>query len=187
MLFPNTFRSFFSFNVGDSERFIFNLKNYFKSNNIAADDYSFKSINLINDISIVDDQEKFLVINLKNIDQIEEYFNFQESNYTDINFINLDEGLKLLLQSFSYDPKISYSTLINNFLIIGKSVSQLRNIINSNKINDVLGSNSVYTNYKKNISSNNNFNWVVNTKNKMNSSIINSLDSDSYPFIIIWW
>ena len=86
----NTFRSFFSFNVGDSERFIFNLKNYFKSNNIAADDYSFKSINLINDISIVDDQEKYLVINLKNIDQIDEYFNFQESNYTDINFINLD-------------------------------------------------------------------------------------------------
>ena len=37
---------------------------------------------------------------LKNTDQIEEYFNFQESNYTDINFINLDEGLKLLLQSF---------------------------------------------------------------------------------------
>ena len=51
-------------------------------------------------MSIVDDQEKFLVISLKNIDQIEEYFNFQESNYTDINFINLDEGLKLLLQSF---------------------------------------------------------------------------------------
>ena len=24
---------------------------------------------------------------------------------------------------------------------------------------------------------------VVNTKNKMNSSVINSLDSDSYPFI----
>jgi len=180
---PNTFRSLFSFNVGDSERFIFNLKNYFKSNNIAADDYSFKSINLINDISIVDDQEKFLVISLKNTDQIIEYFNFQESNYTDINFINLDEGLKLLLQTFSYDPKISYSTLINNFLIIGKSVSQLRNIINSNKINDVLGFNSVYTNYKKNISSNNNFIWVVNTKNKMNSSIMNSLDSDSYPFI----
>ena len=140
-------------------------------------------MNLINDISIVDDQEKFLVISLKNTDQIEEYFNFQESNYTDINFINLDEGLKLLLQSFSYDPEINYSTLINNFLIIGESVSQLRNIINSNKINDVLGSNSVYTNYKKNISSNNNFNWVLNTKNKMNSSIMNSLDSDSYPFI----
>ena len=110
------------------------------------------------------------IFNLKNVDQIDEYFNFQESNYTDINIINLDEGLKLLLQSFSYDPNISYSTLFNNFLIIGKSVSQLRNIINSNKINDVLGSNSVYTSYKKNIASNNNFNWVVNTKNKMNSS-----------------
>ena len=42
-------------------------------------------MNLINDISIVVDQEKFLVISLKNTDQIEEYFNFQESNYTDIN------------------------------------------------------------------------------------------------------
>jgi len=180
---PNTFKSFFSFNVGDSERFIFNLKNFFKSNNIAADDYSFKSINLINELSIVDDQEKFLVIALKNTDQIEEYFNLKESNDTDIYLVNFDEGLRLLLQSFGYDPLISYSTLINNFLIIGSSISKLRNIINANKINNVLGSNSDYTNYKKNIQSNNNFFWVINSRNKMNSSIINFLDSDSYPFV----
>ena len=180
---PNTFRSFFSFNIGDSERFIFNLKNFFKSNNIAADNYNFKSINLINDLSIVEDQEKFLVIALKNIDQIEEYFNLQESNYSDIYFVNFDEGLTLLLKSFGYDPQISFSTLINNVLIVGGSVSQLRNIINANKINNVLGSNPVYSNYKRSTSSNNNFFWVMNSKNKMNSIVMNSLDSDSYPFM----
>ena len=180
---PNTFRSFFSFNIGDSERFIFNLKNFFKSNNIATDNYNFKSINLINDLSIVEDQEKFLVIALKNIDQIEEYFNLQESNYSDIYFVNFDEGLTLLLKSFGYDPQISFSTLINNVLIVGGSVSQLRNIINANKINNVLGSNPVYSNYKRSTSSNNNFFWVMNSKNKMNSIVMNSLDSDSYPFM----
>ena len=61
---PNSFSSFFSFTIDDSERFIFNFKNYLKGNDLSTDNINFDSLNLINEINFVEDQEKFLILGI---------------------------------------------------------------------------------------------------------------------------
>ena len=57
-----------------------------------------------------------------------------------------------------------YAVLIADLLIISKSVSQLKKIINSQNINDNLGSNNEYLSFKEQKSDSYSFLWVGNNK-----------------------
>ena len=173
---PNSFSSFFSFTISDSERFIFNFINYLKGDNLSTENINFESFNLIDEISFVEDQEKFLILGISNAEQLENYFELNDiDNLKDIKKINLGLDLKTLINSFDQRISFVYAALIDNSLVITQSVSQIKKIINSKAIKDNLSSNNKYLNYKNQKSKKHSFFWVNN-----NSNII---DSNDYPFI----
>ena len=182
---PNSFSSFFSFTIDDSERFIFNFKNYLKGNDLSTENINFDSLNLINEINFVDDQEKFLILGINNIDQLENYFELTEiDNLNNIKKINIDKDLEILVDNFDQEISTNYATLIDNSLIITESVSQIKKIINSERINDNLSSNSKYLSFKNQKSKKYSFLWV-NNNNSLGSIQKNSdlIKSKVYPFI----
>lgn len=182
---PNSFSSFFSFTIDDSERFIFNFKNYLKGNDISTENINFDSLNLINEINFIEDQEKFIILGINNINNLESYFELSEfDNLNNIKKINIDKGMKILVNSFDQDISTNYATLIDNSLVITESVSQIKKIINSERINDNLNSNSKYLNFKNQKSKKYSFLWVNNT-NSLESIQKNSnlIESEVYPFI----
>ena len=182
---PNSFSSFFSFTIDDSERFIFNFKNYLKGNDISTENINFDSLNLINEINFIEDQEKFIILGINNINNLESYFELSEfDNLNNIKKINIDKGMKILINSFDQDISTNYAILIDNSLVITKSVSQIKKIINSERINDNLNSNSKYLNFKNQKSKKYSFLWVNNT-NSLESIQKNSnlIESEVYPFI----
>jgi hypothetical protein len=175
-IIPNSFSSFFSFTISDSERFIFNFINYLKGDNLSTENINFESFNLIDEISFVEDQEKFLILGISNAEQLENYFELNDiDNLKDIKKINLGLDLKTLINSFDQRISFVYAALIDNSLVITQSVSQIKKIINSKAIKDNLSSNNKYLNYKNQKSKKHSFFWVNN-----NSNII---DSNDYPFI----
>ena len=175
-IIPNSFSSFFSFTISDSERFIFNFKNYLKADDLSTENINFDSLNLIDEIIFVEDQEKFLILGISNIDQLEGYFELNDiENIKNIKKINLGLDLKTLIRSFDQEISFVYAALIDNSLVITQSVSQIKKIINSNAIKDNLNSNSKYLNYKNQKSKKNSFFWVNNNSN--------TLDTHDYPFI----
>ena len=175
-IIPNSFSSFFSFTISDSERFIFNFKNYLKADDLSTENINFESFNLIDEISFVEDQEKFLILGISNTEQLEDYFKLNDiDNLKDIKKINLGLDLKTLINSFDQKTSFVYAALIDNALVITQSVSQIKKIINSKAIKDNLTSNSKYLNYKNQKSKKHSFFWVNNNSN--------SMDLNDYPFI----
>ena len=175
-IIPNSFSSFFSFTISDSERFIFNFKNYLKADDLSTENINFESFNLIDEISFVEDQEKFLILGISNTEQLENYFKLNDiDNLKDIKKINLGLDIKTLINNFDEKTSFVYAALIDNSLVITQSVSQIKKIINSKAIKDNLSSNSKYLNYKNQKSTKHSFFWVNNNSN--------SKDSNDYPFI----
>ncbi len=178
-IIPNSFLSFLTFSINDSEKFIFNLKDYLKYNDLSTQNLNFNSLNIIDEISFVEDQEKFLILNLINKEQIDSYFSLEKFDDTyNISKIVIDEDLKILFKNIDNEIFGEYAVLIGDQLIISKSVSQLKKIINSLNINDNLGSNNEYINFKEQKSDSHSFLWVGNNKS-INSNLI---DNDVYPF-----
>ena len=160
---PNSFSTFFSFTIDDSERFIFNFKNYLKGNDLSTDNINFNSLNLINEINFVEDQEKFLILGITNINELESYFELTEfDTANNIKKINIGKDLGILVDSFDQEISANFATLIDNSLVITESVSQIKKIINSERINDNLSSNSKYLNFKNQKSRKYSFLWVSN-------------------------
>ena len=175
-IIPNSFSSFFSFTISDSERFIFNFKNYLKADDLSTENINFESFNLIDEISFVEDQEKFLILGISNTEQLENYFKLNDiDNLKDIKKINLGLDMEILINNFDQKTSFVYAALIDNSLVITQSVSQIKKIINSKAIKDNLSSNSKYLNYKNQKSTKHSFFWVNNNSN--------SMDSNDYPFI----
>ncbi len=175
-IIPNSFSSFFSFTISDSERFVFNFKNYLKGNDLSTENINFESFNLIDEISFVKDQEKFLILEISNIEQLENYFKLNDiENLKNIKKINLGLDLKTLINTYDEKASFVYASLLDNSLVITQSVSQIKKIINSKAIKDNLSSNSKYLNFKNEKSKKHSFFWVNNNSN--------NLDSVDYPFI----
>ncbi len=178
-IIPNSFISFLSFSINDTERFIFNFKDYLKYNDLSTQNLNFNSLNIVDEISFVEDQEKFVILNLINKEQIDSYFNLEKYDDTyKISKIILDEDLKILFKNIDNEISGEYAVLLGDLLIITKSVSQLKKIINSQNINDNLGSNNEYLSFKKQKSDSYSFLWVGNNKS-INS---NNIDDKVYPF-----
>ena len=175
-IIPNSFSSFFSFTISDSERFVFNFKNYLKGNDLSTENINFESFNLIDEISFVKDQEKFLILGISNLEQLENYFKLNDiENLKNIKKINLGLDLKTLINTYDQKASFVYAALLDNSLVITQSVSQIKKIINSKAIKDNLSSNSKYLNFKNEKSKKHSFFWVNNN--------LNNLDLIDYPFI----
>ena len=178
-IIPNSFLSFLTFSISDSERFIFNFKDYLKYNDLSTQNFNFNSLNIVDEVSFVEDQEKFVILNLINKEQVDRYFSLEKyDEYFNINKIVLDEDLKILFKSIDNEIFAEYAVLLGDLLIITKSVSQLKKVINALNINDNLGSNNKYLSFKKQKSDNYSFLWVGNNKS-INSNLI---DNKVYPF-----
>ena len=67
-----------TFSINDPERFIFNFKDYLKFNDISTQSLNFNFLKIIDEISFVEDQEKFVILNLINKDQVENYFKLEK-------------------------------------------------------------------------------------------------------------
>ena len=96
-IIPNSFSTFLTISINDSERFIFNFKDYLKYKDLSTQNLNFNSLNIIDEISFVEDQEKFVIINLINKEQINSYFRLEkfDDNYN-IKKIILDQDLNIL-------------------------------------------------------------------------------------------
>ena len=178
-IIPNSFLSFLSFSINDPERFIFNFKDYLKYNDLSTQNLNFNSLNIVDEVSFVEDQEKFVILNLINKEQIDSYFNLEKHDDSyNISKIILDEDLKILFKNIDNEIFGEYAVLLGDLLIITKSVSQLKKIINSQNIKDNLGSNNEYLSFKEQKSDSYSFLWVGNNKS-INSNLI---DNNVYPY-----
>ena len=181
---PNSFSTFLTFVINDSERFIFNFKDYLKFNDLSTENLNFNSLNIVDEISFVEDQEKFVILSLVNKEQIDSYFRLEyfDDNYN-IKKIDLSEDVNILFRNVDSEISGEYAVLLGDLLVITKSLSQIKKIINSQNINDNLGSNEKYLSFKEQKSDSYSFLWIGNN-NSINSKIINdyNIDSEVYPY-----
>ena len=182
-IIPNSFRSFMSIAVGDYERLIFNLKNYLNSNNISSDNLNFKSLSIIDEINFVEDQEEFIILGIKNLEQINNYFDLFDTEYENIKRISFKDNFEQLIDYLNYKSNLKYTSIIDNFLILTNSVSQLRKINNSISVNDILGSNSDYLKYKESNTSKYNFYWAANSLNFIDDINVKDYQLKEYPYV----
>ena len=181
---PNSFSTFLTFVINDSQRFIFNFKDYLKFNDLSTENLNFNSLNIVDEISFVEDQEKFVILSLVNKEQIDSYFRLEnfDDNYN-IKKIDLSEDINILFRNVDSEISGKYAVLLGDLLVITKSLSQIKKIINSQNINDNLGSNEKYLSFKEQKSDNYSFLWIGNN-NSIDSKIINdyNIDSEVYPY-----
>ena len=181
---PNSFSTFLTFVINDSQRFIFNFKDYLKFNDLSTENLNFNSLNIVDEISFVEDQEKFVILSLVNKEQIDSYFRLEnfDDNYN-IKKIDLSEDINILFRNVDSEISGKYAVLLGDLLVITKSLSQIKKIINSQNINDNLGSNEKYLSFKEQKSDSYSFLWIGNN-NSINSKIINdyNIDSEVYPY-----
>ena len=181
---PNSFSTFLTFSINDSERFIFNFKDYLKFKDLSIQDLNFNSLNIIDEISFVEDQEKFVILHLINKDQLDNYFRLEKfDDKYKIKKIVLDEDMDILFKSIDNEIFGQYAVLLGDLLVITKSVSQIKKIINSQNINDNLGSNDKYLSFKEQKSDSYSFLWVGNNKSiKSKIKDDNNIDKEKYPY-----
>ena len=183
-IIPNSFSTFLTISINDSERFIFNFKDYLKYKDLSTQNLNFNSLNIIDEISFVEDQEKFVILSIINKEQIDSYFRLEkfDDNYN-IKKIILDEDLNILFKSIDNEIFGEYAVLLGDLLVITKTVSQLKKIINSQNLKDNLGSNDKYLSFKEQKSESYSFLWVGNNKS-INAKIKsdNDIDIEAYPY-----
>ena len=183
-IIPNSFSTFLTISINDSERFIFNFKDYLKYKDLSTQNLNFNSLNIIDEISFVEDQEKFVILKLINKEQLDSYFRLEkfDDNYN-IKKIILDEDLNILFKSIDNEIFGEYAVLLGDLLVITKTVSQLKKIINSQNLKDNLGSNDKYLSFKEQKSESYSFLWVGNNKS-INAKIKsdNDIDIEAYPY-----
>ena len=181
---PNSFSTFLTFVINDSERFIFNFKDYLKFNDLSTENLNFNSLSIVDEISFVEDQEKFVILSLVNKEQIDSYFRLEnfDDNFN-IKKIDLSEDINILFRNVDSEISGKYAVLLGDLLVITKSLSQIKKIINSQNINDNLGSNEKYLSFKEQKSDNYSFLWIGNN-NSIDSKIINDyyINSEVYPY-----
>ena len=160
------------------------MEDYLKFNDISTKNLNFNFLNIVDEISFVEDQEKFVILNLINKEQVDNYFKLEEfDNNYNIKKIDFNEDLEILFKIIDNEMFGEYAVLLGDQLVLTKSVSQIKKIINSQNINDNLGSNEKYLNFKEQKSDSYSFLWIGNNKSinsKINKSI--NIDYETYPY-----
>ena len=103
------------------------MEDYLKFNDISTKSLNFNFLNIIDEISFVEDQEKFVILNLINKEQVDNYFKLEEfDNNYNIKKIDFNEDLEILFKIIDNDMFGKYAVLLEDQLVITKSVSQIK-------------------------------------------------------------
>ena len=188
-LIPNTFKSFLSFTISDSNLFLKNYQDYLNQINIADGLGAFEEIEAINEITFLQDDEKSIILSLVDLELIYK-FSFSESiDYSNKIFnLEVSKNLDELFGLFDKNLNLQYGILIDKFLVLGNSKNQLKKILTSFENKRTLNNDIYYQKNRENSINKLSFLWLANTKRiKDDETFINSvskkLDTKLYPFI----
>ena len=112
---PNSFSTLLTLVINDSERFIFNFKDYLKFNDLSTENLNFNSLNIVDEISFVEDQEKFVILSLVNKEQIDSYFRLENlDDIYNIKKIDLSEDVNILFRNVDSEISGEYAVLLGD-------------------------------------------------------------------------
>ena len=188
-LIPNTFKSFLSITISDSNLFLKNYQDYLNQIDIGSGLGTFEEIEVINEITFLQDDEKSIILSLVELESIDK-LSFSESiDYSNKIFnLEVSENLNELFGLFDKNLNIQYGILIDKFLVLSNSKNQLKKILTSFENKRTLNNDIYYQKNRENSINKLSFLWLANTKRiKDDETFINSvskkLDTKLYPFI----
>ena len=188
-LIPNTFKSFLSITISDRNLFLKNYQDYLNQISIADGLGAFEEIEVINEITFLQDDEKSIILSLVDLELIYK-LSFSESiDYSNKIFnLEVSKNLDELFGLFDKNLNIQYGILIDKFLVLGNSKNQLKKILTSFENKRTLNNDIYYQKNRENSINKLSFLWLANTKRiKDDETFINSvsqkLDTKLYPFI----
>ena len=188
-LIPNTFKSFLSITISDSNLFLKNYQDYLNQVDIGSGLGTFEEIEVINEITFLQDDEKSIILSLVDLELIDK-LSFSESiDYSNKIFnLEVSKNLNELFGLFDKNLNIQYGILIDKFLVLGNSKNQLKKILTSFENKRTLNNDIYYQKNRENSINKLSFLWLANTKRiKEDETFINSvskkLDTKLYPFI----
>ncbi len=188
-LIPNTFKSFLSITISDSNLFLKNYQDYLTQINIVDGLGTFEEIEVINEITFLQDDEKSIILSIVDLELIDK-LSFSESiDYSNKIFnLEISKNLNELFGLFDQNLNIQYGILIDKFLVIGNSKNQLKKILTSFENKRTLNNDIYYQKNRENSINKLSFLWLANTKRiKEDETFINSvskkMDTKLYPYI----
>ena len=188
-LIPNTFKSFLSITISDSNLFLKNYQDYLTQINILDELGAFEEIEVINEITFLQDDDKSIILSVADLELIDK-LSFSESiDYSKKIFdLEVSKNLNELFGLFDKNLNIQYGILIDKFLVLGNSKNQLKKILTSFENKRTLNNDIYYQKNRENSINKLSFLWLANTKQiKDDETFINSvskkLDTKLYPFI----
>ncbi len=188
-LIPNTFKSFFSVTISDSNLFLKNYQDYLTSTNTANELSIIEDINFINEITFLQDEEKSVIINVVDPESINN-LSFSESiTYSNKIFnLKVSNDLNNLFSLFDKNLDLKFGILIDTFIVLSNSKNQLKKILTSFENKRTLINDIYYQKNRENSLNKLSFLWLANTKRilddeKIKNSLDKKLDSKLYPFI----
>ena len=188
-LIPNTFKSFLSITISDSNLFLKNYQDYLNQINIADGLDTFEEIEAINEITFLQDDEKSIILSLVDLELIDK-LSFSESiDYSNKIFnLEVSKNLEELFGLFDKNLNIQYGILIDKFLVLGNSKNQLKKILTSFENKRTLNNDIYYQKNRENSINKLSFLWLANTKRikedeAFSNSVSKKLDTKLYPFI----
>ena len=188
-LIPNTFKSFLSITISDSNLFLKNYQDYLTQINIVDELGAFEEIEVINEITFLQDDDKSIILSVADLELIDK-LSFSESiDYSKKIFdLEVSKNLNELFGLFDKNLNIQYGILIDKFIVLGNSKNQLKKILTSFENKRTLNNDIYYQKNRENSINKLSFLWLANTKQiKDDETFINSvskkLDTKLYPFI----
>lgn len=188
-LIPNTFKSFFSFTITDSNSFLKNYQDYLNLNNLKDEFNNLEDIKAINEVTFLQDEEKSVILNLIDSNLINQLSFSKEINFSNEIF-NLSSplGLNDLFNLFDKNLNLKFGILIDSFLVLSSSKNQLKKILTSYNNKRTLINDISYQKNKENLLNKFSFLWMANTKRIkeeviFKKSTYEDLDINLYPFI----
>ncbi|MAS16613.1 MAG: hypothetical protein CMC47_04670 [Flavobacteriaceae bacterium] len=188
-LIPNTFKSFLSITISDSNLFLKNYQDYLTQINILDELGAFEEIEVINEITFLQDDDKSIILSVADLELIDK-LSFSESiDYSKKIFdLEVSKNLNELFGLFDKNLNIQYGILIDKFIVLGNSKNQLKKILTSFENKRTLNNDIYYQKNRENSINKLSFLWLANTKQiKDDETFINSvskkLDTKLYPFI----
>ena len=188
-LIPNTFKSFLSITISDRNLFLKNYQDYLNQISIADGLGAFEEIEVINEITFLQDDEKSIILSLVDLELIDK-LSFSESiDYSNKIFnLEVSENLNELFGLFDKNLNIQYGILIDKFLVLSNSKNQLKKILTSFENKRTLNNDIYYQKNRENSINKLSFLWLANTKRieedeNFIKSVSKKLDTKLYPFI----
>ena len=188
-LIPNTFKSFFSFTISDTNQFLKNYQDYISKKKLMDKLKIIEDIKIINEVTFLQDEKKSVVLNLVDLELINN-LSFSESiNYnSEIFTLTIPNDLNNLFSLFEKNLDLKFGILIDTFLVLSSSKDQLKKILISFENKKTLVNDLDYQKNRENSLNKLSFLWLANTKRIQEDRIFKNslnkkLDPSKYPFI----